>query len=125
MKTFTDEQVTEAIEKVVAERGGDYVYDSGRGDSGCFYSTTDGKPSCIVGYVINELNPEAFEKVAAKESKLGQSWGVTGALWAADGGMNVSEEVARALQDAQDAQDGCEPWGDALESYKRSLGVEI
>ncbi|WMI33977.1 hypothetical protein SEA_ERENYEAGER_107 [Microbacterium phage Erenyeager] len=126
MKTFTDEQVTEAIERVVADRGEDYVYDNGRNkkwEQGCFYASKDGEsPSCVVGFVVNALNPEAFRKIVEVEIGGGASFDVQDALAYTDGELNISTEARRALQKAQDEQDGGKPWGDALASYKAVLG---
>ncbi|AXC36209.1 hypothetical protein SEA_MUSETTA_105 [Microbacterium phage Musetta] len=123
MKTFTDEQVTEAIEKVVAERSPDYVYKSGRDDNGCFYASKDGEsPSCVVGFVVNALNPEAFRKIVEVEINAGESFEVQDALTYTDGELNISTEARRALQKAQDEQDNGKPWGEALASYKAVLG---
>lgn len=124
MKTFSDEEVTAAIEAVVAERGEGYIYDNGRnihGDAGCYYADADGaNPSCIVGFVLKALNPEAFKKVVDHE-RSHESFDVEDAILYADGEFNVSSEVKAALQRAQDRQDSGKSWGAALDGFKRSL----
>lgn len=119
MKTFTDQQITEALEKVV-KGNEDYIYDSGRpkGD-GCFYGTTEGEPSCIVGHVIHALSPEAFEKIINAEVL--DSFVVRGAIRYADGEFNISTEARDALEKAQEAQDGGATWGTAYERYAAKM----
>jgi len=124
---LTREAVTAAIEKVVAEKGADYVYDREHG--GCTYSeqTPEGVvPSCIVGHVIAKMDPELFQRVAEYESETGGFWwtGVDIRI----PGIEQDSAVKYALREAQDAQDDGDTWGEALEAFhaahgRRSTGI--
>jgi len=139
---FTPEAVTAAIRKVVANRGGGFTYFPGNGAQ-CVYSTKKGEPDCIVGHVIAEIAPDVFKKL--HEYEYGGPHGPTSvsASWLCDalsnGGpaMNgvgrgwdfgtpedVSKQVSRALQAAQNAQDGGQTWGEALSRFESVISGE-
>lgn len=62
---ITKEQTIAALREVVEGRE-DYIYEPQEGEF-CTYSNPDGGPSCIVGWVLAKLDPEAFEKIAGLE----------------------------------------------------------
>lgn len=112
---FTADDVISAMRKVVERMGSEYVYPENEKRNGmCMYSH-DGRPSCIVGYVINELDPAAFQQLAEAEqiARSGkEAEDLVYALWLdADFWDRSGERVA---SDAQLAQDRGAPWGTAL-----------
>lgn len=112
-KPFTLDQVLEAARAVVDEVGNDYVYDS----QPCRYAGPDGAPSCLVGHVINRLDPEAFAMLTQYEHSGGIN-STPAALLAGHSGWLPrgfwTAEAANAMQYAQWSQDLRQPWGLAL-----------
>lgn len=110
IKDLTLEMVTPVLEALVAEFGEDHIYKADeRGENGratCSYQE-GGKPSCIVGHVLDRLgveyNPE-WEGINAGGVLSGAPF-----------------YVARGLQKAQKLQDDGKTWGEALSSYRRYL----
>jgi hypothetical protein len=147
MTNFTVENVTAAMERAVEAKGADYVYPLNIVDTNggqCVYHETasDGTvtPSCIVGYVLAELDPEYFERVVEFEDETGNSFGIGAAFYAYEGtyqdeGLeeNVPQikgldtptvnDLRLALIKAQDAQDQGKTWGEAFDRYKDVLGI--
>lgn len=116
---FTKEQALEALRKAVKLKGEDYVYpEEEKFMSSCRYATDEGKPSCIVGHVVNILDPEAFAHLAAVEAEQG----TTAAEDLTHSGYDDSylpvdfwdRDTARVLGIAQAQQDIGSKWGDAL-----------
>lgn len=106
--------VSEILHQVVAEKGGDYIYERAALGQNCFYSDPNDHtaPSCIVGHVLAKLDPEAFGRVAQEEAFEGGSFGVLSietSVWGA------SEAVA--LQAAQDVQDAGYAWSVAEKAF--------
>lgn len=104
--------VSEILHQVVAEKGGDYIYEHAGGD--CFYSDPydQSAPSCIVGHVLAKLDPEAFQKVAQKENDEESSFGVNEiptSVW--------DYQTAQALQAAQNIQDDGYAWSVAEKAF--------
>lgn len=112
--TFTYEDVMEAARKVVAEKGGEYLYRESR--VRCKYAEPDGSPSCLVGHVIEKLDPQVFERLAGREEMHGNSE-AAGALvqlgWLEPDFW--TDEAEAAMDRIQYAQDCGEPWGAAVE----------
>lgn len=115
---FTTEQALEALRKAVELKGSDYVYPPGEKDSphgSCMYAH-NGSPSCIVGHLVNILDPEIFARLAAAE----EQGGPHGAEELTNPDVNYlpedfwSPSTARVLGFAQYAQDRGELWGTAL-----------
>lgn len=120
--TYTNVQINAALKKALEDRGEGYVYPESEKVSGvCMYATADGAPSCIVGYVLNELDPEKFAEVAKWERKK-----VTGDTTVDDAwrelGLDLYRDQVEALEAAQIAQDNGKPWGQAAVAYMWSLG---
>lgn len=121
--TLKKDAVTEVLEKVVAEKGAEYVYPYF--ETQCFYAdpadTT--APSCIVGHVVAALDPHAFQEIAAHEVDSGESMSV--AQLSGDSYVGFEDQrLADALQAAQSVQDGGSPWAEAMEAYRRVLAGE-
>lgn len=122
-KTLKVDEVTEALNAAVEEKGEDYVYPNA-GDS-CTYSdpyADEPTPSCIVGWVIAAVAPKVFEKIRREEASEGESMGVHSL--ANNGYIKADEVLKEALQAAQSLQDDGHPWGVAREAYNRILAGE-
>lgn len=130
MTVLTKNAITEALNKAVEEKGGDYIYITPDGyqaypESGlsCRYSDHDGNPSCIVGFVVAALDPEGFAKLAQHEESEGESFGVD-LIDEYDFAKFEAYETISALQAAQSVQDDGMPWSYAQEAYNRVLAGE-
>lgn len=129
--TFTRQEVLDAANKAIAEKGADYVYPRAS-TAGNGYGSKDGpvyaegdSPSCLVGHVIYALDPEAFAHLAAVEARNG-SEAADQLTWFHYGehGEEATygylpedfwDSEAEALMTlAQSHQDHGIPWGDAL-----------
>lgn len=115
MIEVTNDQVTDAIEQIVAFAGGDFIYV--RPDrTHCWYAW-DGKPSCLVGQVLHRLGVELGQLHEIEES---------GALAACrklreTGVIDVPYQSAAALSAAQIQQDGGQTWGVALHAFRERM----
>lgn len=110
MIQFTDDAVTMAIRAVVAEAGEDYVYPPSLGGkyAQCMYDDEHG--GCIAGRAVRKLIPDfQFVELVAIDAHDLASTGV------------VSHRAVRALQEAQYAQDGGKPWGEALDAFEAAM----
>mgnify|MGYP003441213565 CR=1 FL=1 len=118
---FTLDDVLNATRKIVEEKGGDYRYDPE--GHGCLYAA-DGTPSCLVGHVINALDPEAFTILAGMEADRSMSMPAVELRdgdWLAEDFWSDDAEVA--MQAAQDAQDSGLTWGQAVYAAE-NLGAD-
>lgn len=114
---YTNAGVIAAARAAVEEKGADYVYPRSEMGDACWYGGLDGKPSCIVGNIINRLDPRAFAAVVDWEVNGGESGRVWQALAAASvvgDPIELTKAQADALQSAQDYQDEGHEWGLAL-----------
>lgn len=104
---FTYEQAKAKLLELAAERP-DYVYVLPRSSRGAaVYADDDGNPSCIVGYVLVDLDPEAFEDAHRREEN----------SFSPNYGSIAPERVspaAQLLDMAQDLQDAGFTWGRAV-----------
>ena len=121
---LTKNAVQEALDKAIAERGADYVYDS---SNGCHYAdwaevTEVPAPSCVVGFVVDAIDHETFEAVAQYEA----SEGTFAVPELAEYGLAQfeDEDVQQALALAQEAQDDGLTWGQARDFAVRYLEGE-
>lgn len=127
IEDWTPELVLEALEEAVAEKGEDYKYEFPEdADGECVYSTHDGAPSCIVGYVVKRLDPELFERLHTAEwEEVDEGERDTPYVfgwWMYTEGQDLDERPAhKALIAAQNKQDGGHTWGEALERAKEVL----
>ena len=120
---ITRENFTAAMRAAVAERGGDWVYPAEGSElaeqgwrskewGACVYVLPDGSPACLIGLALYKIDPalvEGLEGENVTALRLLQRLGVE------DG------ELYWAAQDAQDAQDLGEAWGNALKIYERAM----
>lgn len=101
---FTREEFTNAMRKVVAEHGEDYVYIPG---PFCVYRNEDGSSSCLIGHALSvlgiqvpdELNAEPIEDINDDQQ------------------YTEDEVLIFAMQRAQEEQDRASTWGTALGAY--------
>ena len=125
---LTRAAVAEALDKVIIERGGDYVYDTDE-HGGCFYSFEDGSPACIVGAIVALAAPESFEELKYLEAPTDDGNGavrrtpcgsVRGIVH--DGHLLAeSSALATALSQAQSVQDSGGTWEAARSAFVASL----
>lgn len=134
----TPEEVIEALEAAVAERGRDYVYVNPDGQrageldehdamSSCHYVHGD-KPGCIVGYVLHSwgvpLSALAEHEGAAAQQPINQELPYIVSKFPDTNDKGYSHasaqvyEIARILGAAQGAQDSGSTWQYALEAAK-------
>lgn len=123
---FTREAVNVALDHAVEKRGEDFVYDAdklfpdGSHHNSCRYADYDGNPSCIVGEVIHEIDPELFKEIAEYFNIEGFQVIVAMGLR-----MNLPGSAARLpslfheLDEAQRRQDAGATWGQARREVKR------
>lgn len=145
--TFTRENVEAAFQSILAEFGADHLYERQvrPGDdpksASCYYTVPekhDGKyvPSCIVGHIIDKIDPDLLQIIGEQEDTYNTSCGAdavfsgTWGSWSDEEG-NVSEDERTVIEDdnlliialsyAQDAQDDGKTWGQAYESFRAEL----
>lgn len=112
--TITEADFTAAIEKAVADKGADYVYNPDDSRS-CVY-TEDGEPSCIIGTALVNLgfepNPD-WDNPMQTDKLLEDTTADTILPYFFD----IPENVVVAARRAQVDQDNGSTWGTALEDY--------
>ena len=123
---ISTEAVTEAITRIVKERGEDFVY-QGTADGNYAYTEANGSPSCLVGCVLAEVAPEFLAEIHRAEypdgtyrassvfrlSSLERVLGLTE--------IPLEDEAITALRVAQIQQDEQAEWGYALKKYGKVL----
>lgn len=123
MAKFTHDEVTAAIEAVVAEKGEAYTYPNAES---CVYGYADGTPGCIVGHVVARLDPDKFARVVQVEQGVPRnSWPVSTlstetihrAVVVVTFDDLFDQVTLNALAEAQAIQDRGRPWGQALVAY--------
>ncbi len=112
-KIETVEQALELLEKAVATRGSDFVYQKPEGEDFCKY-VKDDKPDCLIGVVLSMCG------WTNEELKAADGVGSVDAIsvderWADRFGNNA----VRVLVAAQTLQDNGNTWGSALASARR------
>jgi len=121
---YTDDEVTQALRAVVAEKGGDYVT-----PNACRYRNPDldgddpNCPDCIIGHLLRRLGDRGWDNALVSvtgdfggistlnESRIGSSH------W--DGYTDLTERQRYWLESAQCVQDTGGTWGSALAAYER------
>lgn len=119
MTKFTLEQVRDGIKQALEQRGDGYIYQPRHGD--CVYSH-EGKPDCLVGQVIYNLDLDLFDQLVAEERERrmsGLGGGVVNMM--ATITANVPSEVVTALKVTQSAQDLGATWGVAAEKFEQMI----
>lgn len=120
VREFTNKEVTDATNKVVNERGHDYVYTTPEGwmapdvDSCKYRFNVDGRitPGCIVGAVVYELDKDMLFSLEEGAYVSGQPLEVV---------SRFSVESLQALMSAQLEQDRGHTWGEALEAFHEDM----
>lgn len=115
---FTTEQAMEALRKAVELKGANYMYpDSEKNtrtsEGTCMYSHK-GQPSCIVGHVINILDPKVFAGLETQEMLYGPQGAEDLTLQGYLPADFWSKDTGRVMAIAQGMQDTRHSWGDAL-----------
>ena len=120
--TFTAEDVMASMERAVKERGADYVYKAPAGVGECVYVAPDGTPSCIVGWVVNDLAPGQLSRLKGAD----EEYGGTAADQLTNGFLPSdfwTERAANLAIEVQNDQDGYMHWGKAVSRAKERHGL--
>lgn len=122
-KVYTNAEVNAALRAALDEKGEDYVYDS---SNGCRYEK-EGGPSCLVGYVIHKLDPDAFQRVVEFENDHLMNKGDNSFSNVASSlRLPFDYDQRRALEMVQSAQDRGASWGRAVaEEWIAALGEQL
>lgn len=123
---ITVEKAREALVKVIEANGFDYIYAAPEDmDGNCMYNV-DGKPSCLVGHAIHNIDPELFDDLSTEEANrilpagTHESAGKSTSIRSMDN-INIDYTARQALQAAQSAQDAGDSWGVALNYFDRTV----
>lgn len=132
---ITSKEVKRRLKRIANERGYEYVYEAPHYEdeygevvqaSECYYSDCDGRPSCMVGVLLNEVEPTAYRKLHQYEwdGHYEPRCVAVTELY----GNSVVEEVdlaeifepdaLKVLQRAQAVQDRGETWGEAVKAVR-------
>lgn len=121
-KKLTIKKAHKLLERAIAEKGESYVYDAPDGSDTCVYAVEDDEgnlaPSCIVGHVLNYLDPEALQEAHFYEGH--RAYFLRGAMES----VSIPDETARYLNGIQTEQDSGVTWGEAVHAYDYVLGDE-
>lgn len=116
----TVDEVTQAIEAVVATSGANFVYikheDYEDGRLKCWY-VWDDEPSCLVGKVLHRLGVSVIHLSEVEHSSV-QSASL---VLRRRNVIDLPERAVTALLGAQGFQDSDNCWGDALKVYHAYL----
>lgn len=108
---FSDKQVYEAAVKAVEARGEDYVYQ--RIDRDCVYGV-NGEPSCLVGQIVYNLDPDLFEALEAEDIQRRRDGEDTTCDDMPTLAGKFTPGQMKALRRAQGHQDMYNTWGHAF-----------
>jgi hypothetical protein len=116
LTTLTDDQVYEALIRACEEKGFDHIYQQivteAFSSPGCFYATTDGEASCLVGHVLRQnLTDSEWESFYGFNSAPASS------LFGEVAFIATSRLIRRVLIDIQTAQDHGVSWGQACSLF--------
>lgn len=113
LSKLTTGEFLHTLREVVAEKGAGYVYpESEKDDTGSCRYRYEGKPSCIIGHVLDRLG-----------FGVGESWEQTKASFVLRP-LGASPSVQRLADAAQLAQDEGRSWGEALAEAERLVTPE-
>jgi hypothetical protein len=104
---ITLDEAKELLARAVKEKGADYVYE--QQDGKCVYYTSEGSPSCLVGWVLSYKGLTSADLVAA-DSVIAEVGDLV-----EEGLLKVDNETLALLTVAQVEQDQGQTWGRALE----------
>lgn len=113
---FSDKQVYEAAVAAVEARGEDYVYEKFHGD--CVYGV-DGEPSCLVGQIVYNLDPDLFAALEAEDIQRRRDGEDTTCDVMPTLADKFSRRQMEALRGAQGYQDLGFTWGTAFLNFAR------
>lgn len=130
--TITPERFAEALDKAVAERGADHIYEptyttAETGSiSPCVYVDNEGTPSCLIGCALANLGVDLVEHIHQASRNTLRASIVLNQLAAAgviafEGDRRVVEGVLVAADRAQEAQDHGHEWGDARSQFRQRV----
>ena len=113
MTVIAFDMVLEALNAVVDEKGGDYVYEGGRMSR--TYAAYD-EPSCIVGNALHRLGVSISTLVEMDRRTIdGAAISSRNVLEVLEGsGFILDNDAVMLLATAQVLQDAEIPWGDAV-----------
>ena len=115
--TLGRQQAIKLLQRAVAEKGEDYIYKKpGPVGSDCTYTTPDGAPSCIVGYVLGYLDPAFLEQINQMEWEYSDpvTASVASMVSVFDLDLHLSFEALCVLASVQNLQDAGLIWGQAV-----------
>lgn len=130
-KKLTQGQTEKKFRNIVNTRGHEYVYEAPcyEGEDGelvpameCNYSDFDGKPSCIVGVLLSEVAPEAFERLYHFEWESGRYYepNVLSSTDLMQADVDLSDyfedDAIPLIHAMQRKQDFGHSWGEALDN---------
>lgn len=130
IEKISDEEVTRVIREVVKGRE-DYVYEN-PGTAGCVYTLnpneTDGiKGSCLVGCVLEVLDPDLLEELSYMEwnheDEEGNLHATNSPSFSSVEAPRFSWKAQAALRAAQACQDVQVTWGDALATFEEEMSA--
>lgn len=119
MLKLSYEEALHLLNRAVEEKGSSYIYGRAHSDASisCVYAVEDEQgglaPSCIVGHVVNYINPQLLEELHALE---GMS-----AYEALPDILDVDLPTRDLLTEAQHLQDEGYTWGKSVS--EASMGV--
>ena len=131
-KKFREYGVTEvlaAMEEVVNQYGGDFVYTKPANSDVCQYMHGE-QPGCLIGHVLVRLGAQAeVLRVAEQNFITGQGHGlgvedflgILAPTWSTLG-YSLTEDAVHMLTVAQNLQDCSNTWGRALEAAQEDAG---
>ena len=119
MPALTMKLANELLDKAIAERGADYVYNPPEemaSQGQCYYVHGD-QPGCIVGHVLN-LFGVSLETLSTVEGN--------DAFYAIRKLLPSTSEVVREfLTDIQHNQDNGMRWGEAVNEARAEFGMAV
>jgi hypothetical protein len=111
---YDDSLFIDALEKVVQGKE-DYVYFKPTGSTICRYQDSEGCPSCIIGYVLDELGIELDPEW---DNQMKHQSGKSALTLLID--LGFSNKLARIARCMQNRQDNGFTWGECLTYFKAS-----
>jgi hypothetical protein len=124
--TLNRTEVIQAAKDLVAEAGEGYVY-PGAAIGQCSYDAHDGIPACLVGQIVERLDPEKYDLLVQFENGgvphynevYYTEWGIHAKSIAGNVTPLIDtgddDELGKALLAAQNRQDNGKPWADAIQ----------